>query len=604
MRPQNIGPDGPAEVSVTRYAIYTRVSTGEQAREGYSLDEQERRGLDHINHEGGAHVRTYTDAGVSGTHASRPELDRLLAAADAGEFDALVCYSLDRLGRSTKNLLELYERLERAGVSLVFLRERLDTSTPVGRLLRTLLSAIAEFERELIIGRVTDGIGGRARTGKPWGEPAYGFARGDDGHWTANPAERSIVERIFDLYISSGLTYNGIAALLTPDGVPTRRGSKWTATVVKRILSHPAAVGQYVHKGEVYDGKHDGIVSESLWAAARARADRGSKYAPRGAGRLPKRHLFVRGHLRCGGCGDPLDGPAMLPRSSSDSEDVYVCRTDKLDSTACPVPPISRAAVDSAALSLFERVALDVEATRDALAASRDEQITVVQAQADRASREIAELTSQLARVERDYLADELGGAAYTRLLTRIEPELEAAQAEHERLTRKAEEVRDAALALDVEGEALRRLAELRAGVAGRVNAAAGTGDIDALRASIGAVFERFVIRPAWDPLSQVEAYGDRGLDEPVAVFGAWAPVAGGDFYLEPHLSREIISNWDGGGDKERVPEGVPLRLAINQTTSGVPEYPAVEVEESRPAIVAEDKRSCGPGSPATGFAV
>jgi DNA invertase Pin-like site-specific DNA recombinase len=276
----------PAAAPGTRFAIYTRVSTGEQAREGYGLDEQERRGLDHIAREGGIHLRTYTDAGVSGEHASRPELDRLLVAAKADEFDALVCYSLDRLGRSTKNLLELYERLEDAGVSLVFLRERLDTSTSVGRLLRTLLSAIAEFERELIIGRVTDMIAARARTAKPWGEPAYGYGRGQDGHWTTNPEEQPNVERIFDLYVNDGLSYNAIAAKLTRDSIPTRRGSKWTATVVKRILSHPAAIGQYVHQGEVYDGSDHPRVPRRLprlaWSAARS-TRRGARAGSRSA---------------------------------------------------------------------------------------------------------------------------------------------------------------------------------------------------------------------------------------------------------------------------------------------------------------------------------
>jgi hypothetical protein len=181
-------------------------------------------------------------------------------------------------------------------------------------------------------------------------------------------------------------------------------------------------------------------------------------------------------------------------------------------------------------------------------------------------------VTGQLERAERDHRADELAGAAYTRLLASIEPELEGARAEHARLSRKADEVRDAALALDVEEEALRRLAELRVAVAGRVSAAAETGDIAALRAAISAVFERVVTarRDTRSWRSTGTAIAASGTRSPSSVPGSRV---GGEFYLEPHLSREMIANWDADGSNGlRVPERVPLKLEINPTTSGVPE--------------------------------
>jgi hypothetical protein len=247
----------------------------------------------------------------------------------------------------------------------------------------------------------------------------------------------------------------------------------------------------------------------------------------------------------------------MLPRSDSD---VYVCRTHKLDSTACSTPPISRAAVEEAALSLFQRVAFDVEATRESLATSRDERLSIVQAQVDRAAREIAELTGQLDRVERDYRADELGGAAYSRLLGTIEPELEAAKAEFARLTAQADDVRQAALTLDLDGEMLGRLTELRVAVAERVADAADTGDVGALRAAIGSVFSEVYIRPVDHPITTLDGYVSSA--EPV----------GASFYLEPHLNPEMIAQFENGAGTGNVLKRVPLKLTINKTTSGVPE--------------------------------
>lgn len=110
---------------------------------------------------------------MSGAKKNRPELDRLLAQLKAG--DTVIVESLSRLGRSTKNLVELVETFQAKGVQLVSLKESIDTGTPSGKLLFTLMSAIAEFERDVIAERTAEGLrsarakghaGGRPRTKK------------------------------------------------------------------------------------------------------------------------------------------------------------------------------------------------------------------------------------------------------------------------------------------------------------------------------------------------------------------------------------------------------------------------------------------------------
>jgi site-specific DNA recombinase len=346
-----------SDTNPTRAAVYTRVSTGRQAEEGYSLDEQERRALEHIERQGWTPAGCFREEGVSGAKARRPELDRLLAGLDA--IDVIVVSSLDRLGRSTVHLLALYDQLERAGVRLVSLREAIDTSTPVGRLLRTVLAAVAEFERDLGRERTSAGIGGRAReTGKPWGTPAYGYRKTVEGHWEPDPVEAPVLQRIFAMRTELGMAKAAIARQLNRDGVPTRKGARWSATVVSKVLSGREGLGEFRHGGEWHQGRHAALIDEQQWTAAQAIDERGRMYAPGAGGRLPKAHLFVRGMLRCS-CGE-----AMLPRSARDQADHYVCRTHKLDAAACPVPPVRRDVIDAAALRMFEEVALDVEATR------------------------------------------------------------------------------------------------------------------------------------------------------------------------------------------------------------------------------------------------
>lgn len=138
---------------------YARVSTEDQ-----NLDRQ----IDMLEQHG---VDMLLTEKMSGTKKNRPELDRLLAALKAG--DTVVVESLSRLGRSTKNLIELVELFQEKGVHLVSLKESIDTSTASGKLLFTLMSAIAQFERDTIAERTKEGlqaarsrghVGGRPRT--------------------------------------------------------------------------------------------------------------------------------------------------------------------------------------------------------------------------------------------------------------------------------------------------------------------------------------------------------------------------------------------------------------------------------------------------------
>lgn len=136
---------------------YARVSTLDQ-----NLDRQ----LDMLNQRG---VDVMFPEKMSGTKRSRPELDKLLSRLQEG--DTVVVESLSRLGRSTKNLIELVELFQEKGVHLVSLKESVDTSTPSGKLLFTLMSAIAQFERDTIAERTCEGLRAARARGRTGGRP-------------------------------------------------------------------------------------------------------------------------------------------------------------------------------------------------------------------------------------------------------------------------------------------------------------------------------------------------------------------------------------------------------------------------------------------------
>ena len=136
---------------------YARVST-EQQNLGRQLDMLTQYGVDHIFNEK-----------MTGTKRDRPELNKLLDRLMAG--DTVVVESLSRLGRSTKDLIELVELFEKKQVHLVSLKEQIDTSTPAGKLLFTLMSAIAQFERDVIAERTREGLNAARARGRIGGRP-------------------------------------------------------------------------------------------------------------------------------------------------------------------------------------------------------------------------------------------------------------------------------------------------------------------------------------------------------------------------------------------------------------------------------------------------
>lgn len=157
-----------------RCALYARVSTCQQEPEN-QLQELQR----YVAARGWEDPVVYADRGVSGAKESRPALNQLLSDAKRRKIDIVVCWRLDRLGRSLRHLILLLDELTALGVGFVSLGEGIDTSTPAGRLQLHVLGAIAEFERERIRERVRAGLARARAQGKRLGRPRVQPVRAD-----------------------------------------------------------------------------------------------------------------------------------------------------------------------------------------------------------------------------------------------------------------------------------------------------------------------------------------------------------------------------------------------------------------------------------------
>ena len=152
----------------TRVAIYARVST---TNHGQDVTLQTRELRQFAEARGWRLVDTYSDTGISGAKDSRPELNRLMADAHRRKFDVIAVWKFDRFARSVSHLLRALETFQALGVGFVSLSESLDTSTPAGRMVFTVLGAVAELERSLIAERVRAGLRNARAKGKTLGRP-------------------------------------------------------------------------------------------------------------------------------------------------------------------------------------------------------------------------------------------------------------------------------------------------------------------------------------------------------------------------------------------------------------------------------------------------
>ena len=148
-------------------AIYARVSTNGNGQS----PEMQLRELRQYAARRGWEVAEYVDTGISGTREKRPELDRLMADAHRRQFDVVVVWKFDRFARSVSHLLRALETFRALGIDFVSLSESMDTSTAMGKMVFTVLGAVAELERSLIVERVRAGLRNAKAKGKTLGRP-------------------------------------------------------------------------------------------------------------------------------------------------------------------------------------------------------------------------------------------------------------------------------------------------------------------------------------------------------------------------------------------------------------------------------------------------
>lgn len=217
---------------------YIRVSTQEQATEGVSLEAQQTRITAWCETNGYELATVCIDAGISGSRMdNRPELQRALSNIKKG--DALVVYSLSRLGRSTKDILNISDLLQTRKADLVSLSEQFDTTTAAGKLMFGMLALLAEFERGLVSERTKMALTQKKANGEVYSPIPFGY-REIEGRLVEVKREARIVADILSQR-EAGLSYGVIADQLNQEGISSKRGGQWYASTVHYLVKRQAA---------------------------------------------------------------------------------------------------------------------------------------------------------------------------------------------------------------------------------------------------------------------------------------------------------------------------------------------------------------------------
>ena len=247
-------------------AIYTRVSTDVQAEvELNSCETQESKIMSFIASQNNIEVyQVYSDQGYTGANTDRPALKNMLVDIQQGKIDIVISYKIDRLTRSPKDFYQLIEIFEKYDVSFLSITERFDTSTPSGRLLRNIMLTFAQFERELISERIRDKMLERARKGL-WtsGRPPFGYKR-DERKLVIEPREADIVRTIYESFVSRPSLY-GIYNMLKEKKLFNRFDLPLSKTAIDVILKNSLYHGMIRHKGKIYQGIHESIITKELF---------------------------------------------------------------------------------------------------------------------------------------------------------------------------------------------------------------------------------------------------------------------------------------------------------------------------------------------------
>ena len=293
--------------------IYVRVSTEEQAKEGFSIRAQEQKLKDYAMVKDWSIHKIYIDEGISGKNITdRPQINELIKDIKKGLVKNVLIFKIDRLTRSTADLIYLINLFNDYNCAFNSLCESIDTQTPSGRMFIKIIGIFAEFERENIVERTKLGFERKVKEGYSLctRTASFGYTRNiGDKVQRINEKEAIIVREVFDMFVNQGMSFLDIAKNLNKRNIPTKENATWTSRGIKNMLTNCNYIGKvrYATKDETRNfevqGNHEPIISNELYEETQNLIN---KISIKNYTKRPKEENYFSGLLFCEKCGARL----------------------------------------------------------------------------------------------------------------------------------------------------------------------------------------------------------------------------------------------------------------------------------------------------------
>lgn len=293
--------------------IYVRVSTEEQAKEGFSIRAQEQKLKDYARVKDWSIHKIYIDEGISGKNITdRPQINELIKDIKKGLVKNVLIFKIDRLTRSTADLIYLINLFNDYNCAFNSLCESIDTQTPSGRMFIKIIGIFAEFERENIVERTKLGFERKVKEGYSLctRTASFGYTRNiGDKVQRINEKEAIIVREVFDMFVNQGMSFLDIAKNLNKRNIPTKENATWTSRGIKNMLTNCNYIGKvrYATKDETRNfevqGNHEPIISNELYEETQNLIN---KISIKNYTKRPKEENYFSGLLFCKKCGARL----------------------------------------------------------------------------------------------------------------------------------------------------------------------------------------------------------------------------------------------------------------------------------------------------------
>lgn len=405
--------------------IYIRVSTEDQAKDGFSINAQRDKLTKYADLNDWEIYDYYVDDGISGKNLdARPEVTRLISDIEKGKISNVLIYKLDRLTRSVRDLIYLIELFEKHNCTFNSQTEKIDTSNAVGRMFVKIIGIFAEFERENLAERVSFGYEQKTREGNYTNtNGVYGYDYIKNGKkYIINEEEKELVNKIFDLYIN-GLSYFRIAKKLNEEHFPTKRGGNWATGTIKSIITNPLYIGKVRYgvgnknkdKSFIVDGKNiEPIVSEEKWNMANESAKTRQRFRMR---RYSSEKSYYFHIIKCSRCSGNI-----LARQQKQNNKLYITyRCQNAIKGLCDCKGFSHKIMENAFLNYLEKLE-NIEPYEDIL--EDNEKLNSLKIKQEQLNTKISRLYAKKREIKNEFINEITSFTKYEEIILEIDKKI------------------------------------------------------------------------------------------------------------------------------------------------------------------------------------